>query len=258
MANSKYGKIIAIATTACVILLGVLFIACAAHLYYTGGDQPYSRERVGDYLGLLIIPSAITILLTAGGALYTALSGEKSNDIAKRSNIEFLESFRSWFDLSNISGGNAEEILKERKSRKIFSCIAYSFSALIFALIFVYLCFIAEFTVENLNADVKAAFAVVLPLSAIAVGIHVPRLYVAEVSCERELRLTKEYVKANMIPKAEESPEKVEKRENIAIIVKCAVFAVAVIFIMLGIVNGGMDDVLAKAVKICTECIGLG
>ena len=30
------------------------------------------------------------------------------------------------------------------------------------------------------------------------------------------------------------------------------------LFIILGIVNGGMDDVLQKAVRICTECIGLG
>jgi hypothetical protein len=30
------------------------------------------------------------------------------------------------------------------------------------------------------------------------------------------------------------------------------------LFIVLGIVNGGMADVLNKAIKICTECIGLG
>ena len=28
--------------------------------------------------------------------------------------------------------------------------------------------------------------------------------------------------------------------------------------VILGILNGGLRDVLAKAVKICTECIGLG
>ena len=32
----------------------------------------------------------------------------------------------------------------------------------------------------------------------------------------------------------------------------------AVLLIVLGIINGGMADVLNKAVKICTECIGLG
>lgn len=32
----------------------------------------------------------------------------------------------------------------------------------------------------------------------------------------------------------------------------------AVILIVLGVLNGGMRDVLVKAVNICTECIGLG
>ncbi|MBR2329934.1 MAG: thioredoxin [Clostridia bacterium] len=32
----------------------------------------------------------------------------------------------------------------------------------------------------------------------------------------------------------------------------------AVVLIVIGIGNGGMADVLAKAVKICTQCIGLG
>ncbi|MBR5230930.1 MAG: hypothetical protein IKW00_01635 [Clostridia bacterium] len=34
--------------------------------------------------------------------------------------------------------------------------------------------------------------------------------------------------------------------------------ALAVLLIVLGILNGGLWDVLVKAVNICTECIGLG
>ena len=30
------------------------------------------------------------------------------------------------------------------------------------------------------------------------------------------------------------------------------------LLIVLGVLNGGARDVLAKAVKICSECIGLG
>jgi hypothetical protein len=40
--------------------------------------------------------------------------------------------------------------------------------------------------------------------------------------------------------------------------VRVVVFAVGVAFIVLGIRNGGMADVLGKAIRICTECIGLG
>lgn len=34
--------------------------------------------------------------------------------------------------------------------------------------------------------------------------------------------------------------------------------AAAILMIVLGAINGGALDVLAKAVRICSECIGLG
>ena len=37
-----------------------------------------------------------------------------------------------------------------------------------------------------------------------------------------------------------------------------ALFSAAVLLTVLGVLNGGAMDVLAKAVKICSECIGLG
>lgn len=36
------------------------------------------------------------------------------------------------------------------------------------------------------------------------------------------------------------------------------IFAVGVFFLVYGLMTGGVADVLAKAINICTECIGLG
>ena len=41
-------------------------------------------------------------------------------------------------------------------------------------------------------------------------------------------------------------------------VVRGAVFVLAVAFIIVGIVNGGARAVLAKAIDICQECIGIG
>ncbi len=35
-------------------------------------------------------------------------------------------------------------------------------------------------------------------------------------------------------------------------------YLAAVVFVILGILNGGLNDVLVKAIRICSECIGLG
>lgn len=39
---------------------------------------------------------------------------------------------------------------------------------------------------------------------------------------------------------------------------RSALFALAVLLIVLGVLNGSLGDVLTKAVNLCTECIGLG
>lgn len=41
-------------------------------------------------------------------------------------------------------------------------------------------------------------------------------------------------------------------------ILRMAVLVIALILIVLGILNGGLEDVLAKGAAICTECVGLG
>ena len=40
--------------------------------------------------------------------------------------------------------------------------------------------------------------------------------------------------------------------------VRGAILAIAAALIVAGALNGGMRDVLVKAINICTECIGLG
>ena len=50
------------------------------------------------------------------------------------------------------------------------------------------------------------------------------------------------------------SPETARRR----VLVRRVLLAAAVCFIIMGIMNGSMKDVLVKAIRICTECVGLG
>lgn len=42
------------------------------------------------------------------------------------------------------------------------------------------------------------------------------------------------------------------------VVLRTALIVIALAMIAAGIVNGGMDDVLAKGSAICTECVGIG
>ena len=107
MKNSKYGRILAAATTVFAILLGILFIICCAHLYFTGGEQPYSRERVGDYLIILAVPSFITIALTIAAeslsyiAFRHAIVAEANKTLATRL-IKEVEEYYKDNDIKNF------------------------------------------------------------------------------------------------------------------------------------------------------------
>lgn len=258
MTNSKYGKILAIATSVCAVLLGISFIICCAHLYFTGSEAPYSRDRVGDYLIWLIVPSVITLLLAVGGLIYNAITGQKEDNNTPRTSGEMLEGFLKRFDFESFDDETKNEINAIRKRRNIIDFIASELSALCFVFILDYFLFIADFSVENLSADIMAAFAVVLPIAAIGIAVHIPRAFVAEKSAEKELALLKESVKAGGAAKVIASEKKAEERVNYTAVARYVIAGAAVVLIILGIANGGMADVLQKAVKICTECIGLG
>ena len=49
-----------------------------------------------------------------------------------------------------------------------------------------------------------------------------------------------------------------EKKNTPVSILRIVLLSAAILFIVLGALNGGMQDLLSKAIKICTECIGLG
>ena len=257
MTNTKYGKILAIATAVCVILLGIAFITCCTHLYFTGGDNPFSRESVGEYLAILAVPSFITIALAIGGFVFAYVNKTKDDELAKRTNLEILESFKSRFLFDSFDDETKANVLALKKKRDTVSIIAIAVSAVCAVIALVYFFFIGDFSNENHNREIISALALVLPMTAVASAIHVIRLYVIEKCAKEEYDLLRASVKKHGVPALAETPAK-EKPISANNVAKCVILAVAVVFVLIGIFNGGVADVLSKAVKICTECIGLG
>ena len=55
----------------------------------------------------------------------------------------------------------------------------------------------------------------------------------------------------------EKKPQSGQEQKRVTI-VRTVLFLLALICMVHGIMNGSMTDVLNKAIRICTECIGLG
>ena len=118
-----------------------------------------------------------------------------------------------------------------------------------------------KYTIENLNSDIVSSVFIALPAVVVGFGSAIFAKQVCLASLSRATAVIKEEMKAmGERPKAEPKPHFTETvyYRAITVAVRASVTALALVFIVLGIMNGGMADVINKAVKICTECIGLG
>ncbi|MBQ8554234.1 MAG: hypothetical protein IJ438_00030 [Clostridia bacterium] len=91
----------------------------------------------------------------------------------------------------------------------------------------------------------------VAPLVLVAFATVIAASYAFDASVEREIAALKDAPKAA-------PQDKAAVRRIPTNAVRVLLYAVAAVFIMLGVMNGGLRDVLVKAINICTECIGLG
>ncbi len=150
---------------------------------------------------------------------------------------------------------------------RVVQCVILAAAALVVGCIAAYLCALSKKREQKSYLDVivqskkkKAevaeeqspwfAFVWSVVRSAVTGGKHV------EKKVDKQLQNTLE---EGRIPPVQPTPKK-EKGENpkATLFWRIGLCAVGVGLIVLGIFNGGMKDVLLKAINICTQCIGLG
>jgi len=83
--------------------------------------------------------------------------------------------------------------------------------------------------------------------------------YLRNLSMEREIQAAKEQAKLEKDKGIKLEAQKIKKQETGKIrLLRIALLVLAALMIVTGVINGSAWDVFGKAVKICTECVGLG
>ena len=113
------------------------------------------------------------------------------------------------------------------------------------------------------DTDIKTAALLVIPCAVVALGILVGATLLRRASFVRETALVKAAIaerREKTAPAAHgsETDPKPFSKPLVLWGLRGVILAVGIVLIVLGILNGGMADVLGKAIRICTECIGLG
>ncbi len=78
---TRLSTVFSLITAILAVLSGAAYIFAACHLYFTGGDNPYTRERVGEYL-LWLLPISLLLLISVIATAF--LGSEKEKIVGKK------------------------------------------------------------------------------------------------------------------------------------------------------------------------------
>jgi hypothetical protein len=257
-----------------VITLGILLIVSCLDIYHSG-PRPFSVESVSEHFADIALPFYLCLIWALGGfVLALALPLEKSRLKAAVSPQETLRRLSTKLDAAK----QPEGIRRERVLRLVLICVNAALYFIGATLSLIYLLNKANFPAQNANAEIlNGALAVGINL-ALPFALSVALCFINKASVKREIMYVKqEIVEQNhakiekairneVVEQSNISPAPITKEKSffakrekeILLVVRCAVLVIGLAFVIVGMVNGGMADVVQKAIKICTECIGLG
>ena len=266
--SEKVRRIYAIVLSVLIVATSIALICVAADIYYSGKgtDVIYSPAIVADRLKKLAIPLMIVIAAIIAGALFPLYETK-----AKRLSEETLRKLQRRMPKEGEGEefAAAQTAYRKMKITKIAvwcSGIAVALAGSVIVL--VYLCIAEHFTGTDFTALVTHILNLVkvaMPCTVVALGVLIAASYVNGYCSKKQVEAIKTMIRFGSkeveLPSELKVLDKVNKVASHDItlwVVRGVVFALAVTFIILGILNGGARDVLVKAINICTECIGIG
>lgn len=246
------------------ILTGIFFIIQVLRIYFGGptGDsnQIYTPEKVGnaliEILALIIIWFIVVIVVI----IMSFIKKLDDKRISKNSQIYKLNTILSNIEINDISElDNDYILLKKEKRNRIISWTILTCILLVCALMsFLYLFNPEHFVSSGLpNQQVIQIVIHLSPWVGIGFIFGILEIVYESYSAKKSINYAKILLKR--YKKKDYTVETDKKRELITLWSIRGVFlTVAIVFIIIGVINGGPISVLNKAAKICSECIGLG
>ena len=150
-----------------------------------------------------------------------------------------------------------EEIRGEKKKQRLFRVLRWAGFAACMVPILIYCADRSHFPESDLEGMIASLALRTAPWAAAGLLILLGGALLEEKSLRREIGAAKAQLKAEKGGHPAGVPAgKQPGRETAA--VRIVLLLAAAVLIVLGVLNGGLNDVLLKAMNICTECIGLG
>lgn len=259
MTEQKIKRIYAVCgwiLSALILVTGICFaVSCVS--IYRSGDKPFSRESVALAFEKIAIPVYLCIAGVIGcGVLSLVLPLPTSKVKAITERKITLERVLSGVSEEDLENSLKEKLSKERRMRQILRVVCVAICLVAAVISAVYACNPSHYTLENLNGDILSAVLVVLSCAVLSLAAcYVLGVLLCDASMKREMEVLSAVPKTRGVKKEQKISRPQPWRPWV---IRGVILLVGIFFVLMGIFNGGAEDVLGKAIRICTECIGLG
>ena len=267
-----------------ILAVGVWFALAALSIYRSGVSSPYTPESIAAHFAPMAPLVYVTLAGILGGVILAwvlprrdlVVEGPEDDPLdviveryrrghycPMKDPAVTLRQMLSRVDEEALSPACREALKKERRLRRVVAVVAAGLASVALLPALAFCGDRSHFSIENLSADIKAAALVVIPCALVALGLLVAATLLRRASVLRETATVKAAIaesKGKAISLKKRAADRPSFLADPRILwgVRGLILAVGLLFILLGISNGGMADVLGKAIRICTECIGLG
>ncbi len=258
------------------LAVGILFIVSCVDVYKSQEISPFTTSAIESHFRAIAAPViAFPCLVAIGFILHFVFPVE--NKEAKIENDKAFFTLSQKVDILKLDTTTQKDILRERYLRLGSTVGSVAIWIATLAIILVFALNPQNYSKADVNGSVTDLALIVFPSAIVASGMSFVANLSNNLSKKRELSLLKMAIKQNkdvmcgatsfysvsvldkVILLVNQLKALVAKYEDITVwIARIVVFILAVVFLILGILNGGVADVLGKAIRICTECIGLG
>ena len=239
------------------IATGILLMIACVNIYKIG-NRPFTVTNISTAFAKIAIPIWITVALTVVGLIATPfLPEEKSRVKAIKEKKSTLALLQKKLNIDACDQNTLTLLKKEQKTHTVLQIAAIVIVCAVSIPAIVYAFNFNNYSADY-NASVIAACLWILPCTFVAMGVSVAFIYLENASVERQIGYVKSAIAQSKSVAA--IPEAPKHRNDAKLVmgIRIALLVIAIALIIAGILNGGMADVLSKAVNICTECIGLG
>ena len=239
------------------VVSGLCLIAACIGIY-NAGERPFSPEAVAAAFCDIAIPVYLCLALVIGGAVLDGFFPAQKKKTAPHKQYDvILARLYNKLDTESCPEAARSEIAAQQKRRRLHKLISL---VLLMLGSVIFLCYGADsrnFDQMDITGSMVRAMYLLFPCLAVPFGYAVFSAYYQQHSLQKEIALVKQAI-ADGAQTSDKTEKPAKDHSKLLLALRCCLLAVGIVILVYGFFAGGTNDVLTKAINICTECVGLG